>query len=516
VRLSLPDPEFITYHLKNFINMTKKAILLALMLIMMGAASVNAQVRIGGLDNPNSSAVLDLNATDAANNGELGLALPRVELTSTIDFAPLQAHVAGMIVYNTATADDVTPGTYYNDGSKWVRLGNGTLIGAADGGLTVASPLSTSDPYTVSIANGGVITAKIADKAVTAAKLADGVLASTAAPIITTQPKSFSWSRMKDSNGDPNSTVTSFSPTLTITASGSGLSYKWYKKAVNRNAADTFIATATTNSYAPVLTAWGMDSYYCVVSNTYGSVTSNIADVAAGCGAKTADGGWLKFMCHNLGASLVGATQSLDAITFGSGTAATDSTSSDAKGWLFQWGRAADGHHWRSSATVAGPVALSGANQVASGTATYGKFITNGEYPYDWRTPQYDQLWRNWNDGRFPCPSGWKVPSSWGALYRSGSTYGAPGQATANTWVWVNKGYAIRPDGVTTTLFLPAAGYHHSNNSTVLTDVGTYGLYWSSTAVSSGVHYLLFHSPSVSPEANSRRANGFSVRCIAE
>jgi uncharacterized protein (TIGR02145 family) len=446
--------------------MTKKAILLALMLIMMGAASVNAQVRIGGDVDPNESAILDLNAdNDVTKSGDLGLALPRVALTSTVEADPLKAHVKGMFVYNIAADGDVTPGTYYNDGSKWVRLRN-------------------------------------------------DVLASTAAPIITTQPKSFNWSRMKEINGDPNSTVTSFSTTLTIAASGENLSYKWYKKAVNRNAADTLIATATTNSYTPTLSAWGMNSYYCVVSNTYGSVTSNIADVAAGCGAKMADGGWLKFMCHNLGASLVGATQSLDAITFGSGTTATDSTSSDAKGWLFQWGRAADGHHWRSSPTVAGPVALSGANQVASGAAAYGKFITNGEYPYDWRTPQYDQLWRNWNENRFPCPSGWKVPSSsdWGALYRSGSTYGASGQATANTWVWVNKGYAIRPDGVTTTLFLPAAGYR----SAALNQVGLHGNYWSSTAASSGASYMAFTNSWASPEASYRRTLGASVRCIAE
>jgi len=33
---------------------------------------------------------------------------------------PMITHVKGMVVYNTATTTDLTPGYYYNDGSKWV------------------------------------------------------------------------------------------------------------------------------------------------------------------------------------------------------------------------------------------------------------------------------------------------------------------------------------------------------------------------------------------------------------
>jgi hypothetical protein len=63
---------------------------------------------------PNPAAGLDVNYTNK------GLLIPRVALTSTSAFAPLTAHVAGMIVYNTATTGDVTPGLYYNNGTKWV------------------------------------------------------------------------------------------------------------------------------------------------------------------------------------------------------------------------------------------------------------------------------------------------------------------------------------------------------------------------------------------------------------
>jgi uncharacterized protein (TIGR02145 family) len=216
-------------------------------------------------------------------------------------------------------------------------------------------------------------------------------------------------------------------------------------------------------------------------------------------------------MCHNLGASSVGTNQSLDAITF-----ALDTISDDAKGWLFQWGRAADGHQWRGSTTFSGPVSLGGTAQTPSTTnGANVKFVTTDTAPYDWRTPQYDYLWRNWSDRRFPCPSGWKVPtaSDWGALYGSGATYNAP-QATANTWYWENNGYALRPDGTTTTLFLPAAGVRRSGGT--LHDVGSGGFYWSSTAASSGAFLLGFYGSTVSPEARFPRAYGFSVRCVSE
>lgn len=75
---------------------------------------------------PNASAGLDV---DFSNKGVL---IPRVALSSTASFAPLSAHVAGMLVYNTATVNDVTPGFYYNNGSKWVP---GFTPGTAPGSI---------------------------------------------------------------------------------------------------------------------------------------------------------------------------------------------------------------------------------------------------------------------------------------------------------------------------------------------------------------------------------------------
>ncbi len=96
-------------------------------------SNLNAQVTIGSNSVPNSGAVLDL-----ISGGDKGLLMPRVALTSTRVFGPLKSsdgnvyatylnHTAGMTVYNTATDNsdagyEVSPGYYYNDGTKWVRL----------------------------------------------------------------------------------------------------------------------------------------------------------------------------------------------------------------------------------------------------------------------------------------------------------------------------------------------------------------------------------------------------------
>ncbi|MBB6239140.1 hypothetical protein HDC90_003787, partial [Pedobacter sp. AK013] len=64
----------------------------------------------------NKDALLELESTNK------GLLHARVALIESTNPAPLTAHVAGMMVYNTATSKDVVPGIYYNDGTKWVYI----------------------------------------------------------------------------------------------------------------------------------------------------------------------------------------------------------------------------------------------------------------------------------------------------------------------------------------------------------------------------------------------------------
>lgn len=109
-------------------------------LIILVSLTVSAQVKIG--DNPTSidaNSLLELESTDK------GLLIPRVALTATNNVAPLAAHTAGMLVYNTATSgtapNNVTPGFYYNNGTAWNRIISGSAgtsgnIYTADGTLS--------------------------------------------------------------------------------------------------------------------------------------------------------------------------------------------------------------------------------------------------------------------------------------------------------------------------------------------------------------------------------------------
>jgi len=85
-------------------------------------SNIKAQMKVGA--NPTSidpSAVMQVDAITSGS--KQGLLIPRVALTTnTITAAPLASHVAGMIIYNTATVGDAVPAFYYNDGTKWVKV----------------------------------------------------------------------------------------------------------------------------------------------------------------------------------------------------------------------------------------------------------------------------------------------------------------------------------------------------------------------------------------------------------
>lgn len=102
--------------------MKKILFTILLVCICLFSSNLKAQVTIGSNTEPNTNAVLDL-----ISNSNKGLLLPRVALTATNNPSPTSAHTAGMTVYNTATTSvntgyDVSPGFYYNDGTKWVQL----------------------------------------------------------------------------------------------------------------------------------------------------------------------------------------------------------------------------------------------------------------------------------------------------------------------------------------------------------------------------------------------------------
>jgi len=84
------------------------------------SSSLFAQVAINTTGaSPDNSAMLDVSAANK------GLLIPRIELTGTNDVTTVSSPVASLLVYNTATVSDVTPGFYYYNGAAWKRLVSG-------------------------------------------------------------------------------------------------------------------------------------------------------------------------------------------------------------------------------------------------------------------------------------------------------------------------------------------------------------------------------------------------------
>jgi len=89
-------------------------------MIMLISSSLFAQVAINSTGAAaDNSAILDVSATNK------GLLIPRVALTGTNDVTTVSSPVVSLLVYNTATVGDVTPGFYYYNGAGWTRLVSG-------------------------------------------------------------------------------------------------------------------------------------------------------------------------------------------------------------------------------------------------------------------------------------------------------------------------------------------------------------------------------------------------------
>jgi len=105
--------------------------LLALLIANGYSTISNAQVKIG--NNPtllNPSAILEVESTNK------GILLPRVALVAPSNPAPLAGFVSGMFIYNTATTDSITPGLYYAEGTKWLRVNAADTSGGSGWKLT--------------------------------------------------------------------------------------------------------------------------------------------------------------------------------------------------------------------------------------------------------------------------------------------------------------------------------------------------------------------------------------------
>ena len=153
-----------------------------------------------------------------------------------------------------------------------------------------------------------------------------------------------------------------------------------------------------------------------------------------------------------------------------------------------------------------------GKTTVTAGYVSFAEAMQTPEVFYtlagDWAWPN-NYTSKNWNDitdanGKSlfdPSPEGWRLPSKEEYSNFSTSTF---------TWDYSNKGRTYEGN------WFPAAGYRGSNNGSMYA-VGILGYSWSLSPHSDDDGYLLnFDSSSVYPYYDSRRACGFSLRCVQE
>ena len=258
-------------------------------------------------------------------------------------------------------------------------------------------------------------------------------------------------------------------------------------------------------------------------SNGVCSGPPSTLDVTSGCGAKTINGGWKEFQCYNLGAAK--AVQSMSPAE-----QAAYATPADEYGFLFQWGRQADGHESRTSPVHTGFITTFDANGQPTIGNGAGQFITNAPFSAtatnDWREPQSNSLW--WVSGKViandPCGEpDWRIPtqSEWQSISNGGGmltpipTAGGIG-TSGNIIKWNSSGtpgMLFTPSGSTVpTLFLPAGG-ERMYDTAALSGVGTNGWYWVSTISGISAGYLSFSIVNINPNFYLVRAMGYSIRC---
>ena len=177
---------------------------------------------------------------------------------------------------------------------------------------------------------------------------------------------------------------------------------------------------------------------------------------------------------------------------------ATSSTDAAAYGDLYQWGRGADGHQIRTSATTS---TLSSTDVPGNANFILTPNATNSTHNFDWRNPANTSLWQGVSGVNNPCPSGYRLP-------------------TETEWVTERSSWSANTsDGAfASPLKLPMAGYRsHADGS--LGGVGSEGAYWSSKVSGTNSGFLFFYSPSFTYVGGfnpTNRAYGSSVRCIKD
>ena len=291
-----------------------------------------------------------------------------------------------------------------------------------------------------------------------------------------------------------------YSASTTISAGAGGVALSGVATSATETTDADFNAGATSTGYIYVAnnTAYPQkpDGYYCAAAGECtsgeccGDGTCKIAGGFCPCSASTACGTSCSYSGLTYGTVTANSQCWMDRNLGATAVATAFNSPTASYGWYFQWGRYLDGHQVGTSGTTA--TLNTTYNQNNSGL-----FITSGVSPYDWLTPQNNNLWGS--TGGYlnnPCPTGWHAPaqSEWASVV---SALGITNYTTA----------------ASSALHLPASGNRNSSNAS-LDSQGLFGLYWSSTVYGASAGNLDFSSSGVTPAIANDRAYGFSVRCL--
>ena len=385
----------------------------------------NSGAEVGiGTVNPNTSAKLDVESTTQ------GFLPPRM---TTVQRDAIASPATGLVIFNTTTnclnffigsGWNETCGTLNTTGTISALNCVGATTTETLNNGTAASGVSTTVPYTVG--NGGVYSAQ--------AVSSTGVLGLTA---------TLSAGTLANGAGSLTYTITGTSTTsgtasFAITVGGQSCSF-----------------TVTVAAAQPQYPA---GTVHCAGATTVVDVTN-----------PTTGKIW---MDRNLGATQV----------------ATSSTDANSYGDLYQWGRRADGHQCRTSATTA---TLSSIDQPA-----HGNFILAPSAPYDWRSPQNANLWQGVNGVNNPCPTGYRVPTE------------TELNAERLSWSVNNASGAFASP-----LKLSVTGVR--NFSGFIISVGAVGGYWVSSINGAITANLSFDGSGANMDPDGR-SGGYSIRCIKD
>jgi hypothetical protein len=407
-----------------------------------------------------------LNCSSATNSGSLTAGSAASGVSSSVPYTGGNGGVySGQTVGSTGITGltaTLVAGTFANGNGSLIYTITGTPSGSGNANFALNVGGRTCTLTREVIQNSGTISALNCSSATNSGALTEGAAASG---VSSTVPYTGGNGGAYTGQSVPSTGVTGLTATV---ASGS---------VVNGSGSLVYTITGTPSGSGNANFALSIAGKSCILTRTVNPSTSSTYPTGT-------------VICAGVQAAIVPVTSALTGKTWmdrnlGASRVATSSTDPQAFGDLYQWGRRADGHQCRNSATT---TVLS-----SSDTPNNSAFIIGSSVTGDWRNPQNTNLWQGNNGVNNPCPSGYRLPTR------------SEFETEIQSWTTKNNLGAF-----SSPLKLPVAGYRDYENGLILSNVGSY---WTSQTSGTGSISVDFNVSSAQL-FNSARGYGSSIRCI--